>query len=584
MPNQSPDELVEASVGNINAKNLTKDSGLVFTYLYDGPLIEHLEDNEQPEYIFSNETKGYRITEPDGNERTPHHNSSEGKRYLLITNYRLLYVAGCKNGDESIEHVYDEVAEVENVEISNIQFRTTDGNTYKFAQNGAARQTVDAAINYISKRAAGNGKDKTDEERDKSVVEVEPDSSEHEDETNKTDEERDKSVVEVEPDSSEHEDETISAALSVYPEVEGNGWEELPTRFLKPGGSKKHTKILGTSYLEFRLDFRYKTPVSADDKCLTINNIKIDYSDIKNARLLKDKKLVSAFRSYDIARGCDYIALTIDRKVLSNKNEEKNKAGVFYLYLIGNVESIRKHHTVRTDDKKLKMNDEISTSREQLESFFGEIESKNPYDGTEKYVLHDKIELPSCLKVEGWKESGATTVEAGIEGETESKSDSSGYQIGPYTSSKSNSEGTITAQLDGSISDNSFTSKIKFIQVTEDGLFIDSDPTLDFNFGSINRIMKRSKGFTIDAEGTKYSIFGYLGRNSSPNSLDSPVLDEAIEYMQKRIEETSGTTTDNSRSEHSASNRLRELKSLHEDGILTDEEFKNKKEELLQDF
>jgi hypothetical protein len=155
MVNRSAEELAEAAKGNVKKKHLTKDSGMVFTYLYDEPLLEHLRSNEQPEFIFSSPNKGYRITNPNGDEYTPHHIGSEGKRYLLVTDQRILYVAGCKDGDESIEHSYDEIVDIKRVEGDNLQFRTTDGRSYKFAQAGSMNTTVEEAVDYVSERTRG---------------------------------------------------------------------------------------------------------------------------------------------------------------------------------------------------------------------------------------------------------------------------------------------------------------------------------------------------------------------------------------------------------------------------------------------
>jgi len=156
MVNLSANKLAKKATGNVKKKHLKKDSGMLSTYLYDGPLIEHLNDGEQPEYVFSHQTKGYRITEQNGDERTPHHNSSEGKRYLLVTDQRVLCVAGCKDGDETIEHGYDEIVDIETSGgvNKNIQFRSVNGRTYKFAPQ-TSNDIVNAAIDYVSERATG---------------------------------------------------------------------------------------------------------------------------------------------------------------------------------------------------------------------------------------------------------------------------------------------------------------------------------------------------------------------------------------------------------------------------------------------
>jgi hypothetical protein len=157
MVNRSAGELAKEATGNIKKKHLTKDSGMVFTYLYDGPLIEHLDDDEQPEYVFSHGGRGYQIIEQNGDESTPHHDTM-GKKYLLVTDQRVLCVAGCDDGDETIEHSYGEIVDIEasgGKEYSkNIHFRSVDGKTYKFAPQ-SSNEIINEAIRYVSERATG---------------------------------------------------------------------------------------------------------------------------------------------------------------------------------------------------------------------------------------------------------------------------------------------------------------------------------------------------------------------------------------------------------------------------------------------
>lgn len=184
MANLSADKLAEEATGNVKEKHLTKDSGMLSTYLYDGPLIEHLNDGEQPEYVFSHQTKGYRITEENGDERTPHHNSSEGKRYLLVTDQRVLCVAGCKDGDETIEHGYDQIVDIEasGGVNKNIQFRSVNGRMYKFAPQ-SSNDIVNATIDYVSERATGTEQEPTGK---KEANEPESDSTDVEETTEQT--------------------------------------------------------------------------------------------------------------------------------------------------------------------------------------------------------------------------------------------------------------------------------------------------------------------------------------------------------------------------------------------------------------
>lgn len=152
-PDRSAKKIAKEAEGNIKSKHLTKDSGMASTYLYDGPLVTHLENGEQPEYILSCRNLGYRITEPNGNEKTPHHNEGEGKKYLLATDQRVLYVAGREDGDESIEHNYSQITDVKAVGAGNLQFLTDSGTEYKFAAGGTATSEVNEVVDYIKSQS-----------------------------------------------------------------------------------------------------------------------------------------------------------------------------------------------------------------------------------------------------------------------------------------------------------------------------------------------------------------------------------------------------------------------------------------------
>jgi hypothetical protein len=245
------------------------------------------------------------------------------------------------------------------------------------------------------------------------------------------------------------------------------------------------------------------------------------------------------------------------------------------------------------NDFKHSVGSKPSASSGDLNQFFyfGGLKNKVPTTSSNVYVLQDYIERPSHLKIEGWQESGGTRVNAEIDGNTESKGKSRGVQVGPFTSSRSTSEGTITAEMNGRISDNSFSSELKYLRVSESGIFIDSDPVLDFGYEAIDRVLERDDGFTIEAGGTAYTIVGptrtlsmALGNDGSYKSLESSELKEAIGFMQEQVEEAKTRKESGNNEADDLSDKLKELKELHEDGLLTDEEFESKKEELLDDF
>ena len=94
----SADEMVEQAEGEYTSEYITQTNSVAT------PIIDHLSPEEQLHFVFFNPDKGLRIYEPDGEEKTPDHTSlteSDGKRFLLITDERILYLVGKPNeGDE----------------------------------------------------------------------------------------------------------------------------------------------------------------------------------------------------------------------------------------------------------------------------------------------------------------------------------------------------------------------------------------------------------------------------------------------------------------------------------------------------
>jgi hypothetical protein len=136
MTYQSAERLAENAKGDIKPKRLKKSGGLVTTHLYDKPIIDYLDQDEQPHYLLKNESKGFRIIYPDRNkEETPHHNYS-GRNYFLVTDKRVVYVAGDSSGDEMMTFDYDEVFDLrytgKKLKGYSIFLEANDGTEYKF--------------------------------------------------------------------------------------------------------------------------------------------------------------------------------------------------------------------------------------------------------------------------------------------------------------------------------------------------------------------------------------------------------------------------------------------------------------------
>lgn len=146
--NKTPKQIVDSASGSFSKKVLTKTRGR----LSDQKLIDYLSPGENLEFVFWHRAKGFRITKPDGTEETPHHSYSEGARFLMITDRRIIYVAGLDDYDESQYFPYEEVVEVyqkSTLTTSFIFFKTTDGDLYKFCETGDHSSDVSSAVLYI---------------------------------------------------------------------------------------------------------------------------------------------------------------------------------------------------------------------------------------------------------------------------------------------------------------------------------------------------------------------------------------------------------------------------------------------------
>lgn len=150
----SVDELSKRAEGDVKAKTLSKTEGIIFTYLYDKPLQDYFQEKEQPEYVFKNNSRGFKIISEESTVRTPHHDGAEGDRYLLFTDQRVIYVAGVKEGDEYAAFPYKAFSKVEVLHKTSILLHGRDGTTYKFSPAAKFGTAMKNAVDYANKKIA----------------------------------------------------------------------------------------------------------------------------------------------------------------------------------------------------------------------------------------------------------------------------------------------------------------------------------------------------------------------------------------------------------------------------------------------
>lgn len=197
-----------------------------------------------------------------------------------------------------------------------------------------------------------------------------------------------------------------------------------------------------------------------------------------------------------------------------------------------------------------------------------------------KYTIVDKYKSETgLLKIEEWTD-GNSKLDGSISMEGSSKGKSRGLIIGPFTGSKTKSSMSAKGDIDASISNNKFTAEIQTLMIRNDNLKLDSDVIeFDMAISEIDRAYETNAGFIVESNGTTFRlgdlpegsrispVVRYIENNRSDQPSDSESKSESSENSDKEL-----------------TNKLEELQGLHEKGVLSDDEFESKKEELLEDF
>jgi len=208
------------------------------------------------------------------------------------------------------------------------------------------------------------------------------------------------------------------------------------------------------------------------------------------------------------------------------------------------------------------------------------VEEKSTADLPYLYSLADPIALSGELfgitvgpelKAEGWTD-GSSQIRADLTAGSESTGKSRGIEIGPFTRSKSQSTAELSGELDGAVSDNSFSSSIRSIRVYENELTIDSDLKMNLRYSDISNIYGKKDGFVIDTGSEVFKI------RNIPS--DKPVT-EATRYIESEVTKNDDTSESGGQTHTSNNEKLSELKDLFENDLITKDEYEEKKEEIL---
>jgi len=148
MTSRSPSELAERARGSVSKKSLVTTETLLRRFLFDTPIIEYLNEKEQPHYLFRNAKYGIKIISPDNSEiHKKHKFTDDGLNYLLFTDEKVLYLSGQEDGDESIKIQYENISNFRELDSrfhSTIKITMNSDKSYVYKADKNSHEITDA--------------------------------------------------------------------------------------------------------------------------------------------------------------------------------------------------------------------------------------------------------------------------------------------------------------------------------------------------------------------------------------------------------------------------------------------------------
>jgi hypothetical protein len=206
-----------------------------------------------------------------------------------------------------------------------------------------------------------------------------------------------------------------------------------------------------------------------------------------------------------------------------------------------------------------------------------EYKSRQTDESDSKYILIEPFDSDGELKAEGWTD-GDSKIQADLDADSQSEGKSRGLEIGAFSRSKISSKSSIEGDISGQISDNTYSTDVKYFSISGDRIIVDSEIRLDLHLSEIDNIIEQKNGVVIDIGSSTFRINGLS---------NSGQVSEAVEFARNQISGFDDEPEEDMRenaSDNNIGDKIRELKDLHEEGILTDKEFESKKEDLLDEF
>lgn len=482
-------------------------------YLKDSPLIEYLESEEQPHFIFPLVSLKGQGVFVNGEGISP---SSKLRTNVVITENRILIAVGRKEGDKIISIEYDDIQDVStgqpdqelcelSVNTSQKQFTIRRNRVVEEGKN--IEEELEDVLEYILSKIT-DSKDGAEGDDSDSLKE--------------TDQE-----VQYE----------ITANVKTY-DLQING---EPASFSDDDNN-----------------------ITIDDYGIRINGqYEIAYENIATVETFYDK--------VEIANNDVLVIGQSDGVELVTK--DGSHIGIYH------------HYSGEPPVPDLQFPTEVV---EYLKNKVNKIDSTPlPY----RYSLSNPLtmERPD-LKVEGWTD-GSSSVDAEINASGSSEGKSKGIEIGPFTRSKTSSNSSIEGDLSGSISDNSYTTDVLLFRLYDEFIFIDSKLELELYYKNIDNIFKEDGGGMTMRNGTLVKPGDGVVIQTGSVSFriedlpDDAPIDEAIDFIKSKMtnEGKESSNVDGSDTKTDA-DKLRDLKELYDEDILSEEEFESKKKEILDDI
>jgi hypothetical protein len=518
-PDPEVQSLVEqAKHDSVSIEVLSKKnaSGLVTpNYLNNSTLIEYLQDEEQPHFIFPLIPFDHNGVIVDDESVSP---SSGLRTNVVISDDRILIAVGKKEGDEIISIEYGDIIDVsveqpeEEIYVLNIRTRQKIFEIWRsnLDEDENVSDKVQLALEYISKSIPDDN-ERTESKRSGTLEE--------------TDQE-----VQYQ----------ITASVDTY-----------------------NLQIDGES-----ASFTDENSILVADNGIWINEqYKIDYKDIATIEQYD--------HNIEIPSGDDTVISKSEGAELVTKSGSHIRIYHFY--------------------SRKAPAPELDFPMEVIEYLKNKIDETGSHLLPYEYSLSNPLAMERpTLKVEGWTD-GSSSVDAEISASGSSKGKSRGVELGPFSRSKTSSSSSIEGDLSGSISDNSYTTDVLSFKLYDEYLVIDSELNLKLSYSDIDNIFKK------DGEGIvmrRKKIGGeFVGDETLVKLGDGIVIqtgsgtfiiedlpedasiDEAIDFVRSNISNTSEENNNNTNAD-----KLRELKELYDEDVLSKEEFESKKKEILDDI